>query len=60
VAIRTISNVAYRRNRTFWQRRQRRGDEIRVTRLQRVIAIFYGLRHMRFGDGARTIPSAPR
>lgn len=44
MATRTVSNAAYRRNRAFWQRRQRRGDEIRVTRLQRVIAIFYGLR----------------
>ena len=48
MAIRTISSVVYRRNRGFWQRRQRRGDEIRVTRLQRLIAVFYGLRHMRF------------
>jgi hypothetical protein len=48
VAIRTISNTLYRRNRTFWQRRQRRGDEIRVTRLQRIIAVFYGVRHIRF------------
>ena len=48
MAIRTISNTLYRRNRAFWQRRQRRGDEIRVTRLQRVIAGFYGLRHIHF------------
>ena len=48
MAIRTISNTAYRRNRAFWQRRQRRGDQIRVTRLQRVIAVFYGLRNLRF------------
>ena len=48
MAIRTISNTLYRRNRAFWQRRQRRGDEIRVTRLQRTIAVFYGLRHIRF------------
>ncbi|HWI37222.1 MAG TPA: hypothetical protein VNU64_12280 [Burkholderiales bacterium] len=48
MAIRTISNTLYRRNRAFWQRRQRRGDEIRVTRLQRIIAVFYGVRHMRF------------
>jgi len=48
MAIRTISNAMYRRNRGFWQRRQRRGDEIRVTRLQRLIAVFHGLRHMRF------------
>jgi hypothetical protein len=44
MAIRTISSAVYRRNRAFWQRRQRRGDQIRVTRLQRVIAIFYGFR----------------
>ena len=48
MAIRTISSAAYARNRSFWQRRQRRGDEIRVTRLQRVIAVLYSLRHMRF------------
>jgi hypothetical protein len=48
MAIRTINSAVYRRNRAFWQRRQRRGDEIRVTRLQHVIAVFYGLRHMRF------------
>jgi len=44
MAIRTISSAVYRRNRAFWQRRQRRGDEIRVTRLQRIIAVFYGYR----------------
>lgn len=44
MAIRTISSAVYRRNRAFWQRRQRRGDEIRVTRLQRIIAVFYGFR----------------
>ena len=48
MAIRTISSTAYSRNRRFWQRRQRRGDEIRVTRLQRLVAVFYGQRHMRF------------
>jgi hypothetical protein len=48
MAIRTISSVVYQRNRAFWQRRQRRGDQIRVTRLQRIIAVFYGLRHMRY------------
>ena len=48
MAVRTISSAAYARNRAFWQRRQRRGDQIRVTRLQRIIAVFYGLRHMRF------------
>jgi hypothetical protein len=47
MAIRTISTVAYRRNRAFWQRRQRRGDEIRITRLQRIVAVFYGLRPTR-------------
>jgi hypothetical protein len=47
MAIRTISNVRYRRNRSFWQRRQRRGDEIRITRLQRIVAVFYGLRPLR-------------
>lgn len=48
MAVRRISNTLYRRNRAFWQRRQRRGDEIRVTRLQQVIAVFYSLRHMRY------------
>ena len=48
MAIRTISSAAYRRNRAFWQRRQRRGDQIRVTRLQRIIAVFYGLRNLPF------------
>jgi hypothetical protein len=44
MAIRTINSVLYRRNRAFWLRRQQRGDEIRVTRLQRVFTILYGLR----------------
>ena len=48
MAIRTVSSTAYARNRAFWQRRQRRGDEIRVTRLQRIIAVLYGLQHMSF------------
>jgi hypothetical protein len=47
MAIRTISSVVYRRNRAFWQLRQRRGDQIRVTRLQQVVAVLYGLRHLR-------------
>jgi hypothetical protein len=49
MAIRTISCVSWRRNRRFWQRRQKCGDEIRVTRLQRIVAVFYGLRSLRFG-----------
>jgi hypothetical protein len=48
MAIRTISNTRWRRNRSFWQRRQRRGDEIRITRLQRIVAVFYGLHPVRF------------
>lgn len=48
MAIRTISSATYRRNRRFWQRRHRRGDEIRVTRLHRIIAVFYGLPRIRF------------
>jgi hypothetical protein len=48
MAIRTISCAAYRRNRSFWQRRQRSGDEIRITRLQRLVAVFYGLRRFHF------------
>ena len=47
MAIRTISSTVYRRNRAFWQRRHRRGDEIRVTRLHRVIAVFYGMARLR-------------
>jgi len=47
MAIRTISSTVYRRNRAFWQRRHRSGDEIRVTRLQRIIAVFYGMRRAR-------------
>jgi len=48
MAVRRISNTLYRRNRSFWQRRQRRGDEIRITRLQRLVAVFYGLRRLHF------------
>jgi hypothetical protein len=47
MAVRTITNVRYSRNRAFWLQRQRRGDQIRVTRLHRLIAVFYGLRHVR-------------
>jgi hypothetical protein len=47
MAVRTISNVTYSRNRAFWLQRQRRGDQIRITRLQRIIAVLYGLRHSR-------------
>ena len=57
MAVRTISNTLYRRNRSFWQRRQRRGDEIRVTRLQRVIAVFYGLAYALLALRARYSPS---
>ena len=44
MAIRTISNVAFSRNRAFWQRRRRRGDDIHLTRMHRLVAILYGLR----------------
>ncbi|HUQ74182.1 MAG TPA: hypothetical protein VM183_05600 [Burkholderiales bacterium] len=54
MAVRTITSVVYSRNRAFWLRRQRRGDQIRVTRLQRVIAVLYGLRHLRTTRRAAT------
>jgi len=44
MAIRTISNTAYSRNRAFWQRRRRRGDDIHLTRMHRLVAILYGMR----------------
>ena len=44
MAIRTISNVAFSRNRAFWQRRRLRGDDIHLTRMNRLVAILYGLR----------------
>jgi hypothetical protein len=47
MAVRTISSVTYFRNRVFWLQRQRRGDQIRITRLQRLVAVLYGLRHVR-------------
>jgi hypothetical protein len=44
MAIRTISNVTFSRNPAFWQRRRRRGDDIHLTRMKRLVAILYGLR----------------
>jgi hypothetical protein len=44
MAIRRISSCSFRRNRAFWEKRRRHGDEIRVTRMRRVISILYGLR----------------
>ena len=38
MAIRSISKAAFSRNCAFWQKRRRR-DEIRVTRMGRVIAV---------------------
>jgi hypothetical protein len=43
MAIRRISKTVFSRNRTFWEKRRRRGDEIRVTRMGRVISILYAL-----------------
>ena len=39
MAIRRISKSVFSRNRAFWEKRRRRGDEIRVTRMGRVIAV---------------------
>jgi hypothetical protein len=44
MAIRTISSVAFSRNRAFWHARRRRGDDIHLTRMKRLVAILYGLR----------------
>jgi len=44
MATRTISTVAFSRNRAFWQRRRRRGDDIHLVRMKRLVAILYGLR----------------
>ena len=44
MAIRTISTVAFSRNRAFWQRRRRRGDDLHLMRMKRLVAIMYGLR----------------
>ena len=44
MAIRTISNAAFSRNRAFWHARRRRGDDIHLTRMKRLVAILYGLR----------------
>lgn len=44
MAIRTISSVAFSRNRAFWQRRRRQGDDIHLTRMKRLVAILHGLR----------------
>lgn len=44
MATRTISNSTFTRNRAFWLRRQRRGDDIHLTRMKRLTAILYGFR----------------
>jgi len=44
MAIRCISRAAFNRNRAFWEKRRRCGDEIRVTRMRRVISVLSGLR----------------
>ena len=44
MAIRSISKAAFSRNRAFWEKLRRRGDDIRVTRMRRVISILCGQR----------------
>jgi hypothetical protein len=44
MAIRSISRTVFSRNRAFWEKRRRRGDEIRVTRMRRIISVLSGLR----------------
>jgi len=44
MTIRRISKAAFSRNRAFWEKRRHRGDEIRVTRMRRVISVLCGLR----------------
>jgi len=47
MAIRSVSKAAFSRNRTFWEKRRRRGDEIRVTRMRRVIAVLCGFTRLK-------------
>ena len=47
MAKRSVSKAAFSRNRTFWEKRRRRGDEIRVTRMGRVIAVLCGFTRLR-------------
>jgi hypothetical protein len=44
MAVRRISRSLFSRNRSFWEKRRRCGDEIRVTRMRRVISVLSGLR----------------
>ena len=44
MTVRRVAYSAYRRNMRFWRRRQRLGDEIRVTRFGQVMAILCGRR----------------
>ena len=44
MTVRRIGYCAFRRNMRFWLRRQSLGEEIRVTRLGRVVQILYGMR----------------
>lgn len=39
MTVRRVAFSTFRRNRSFWRRRQRLGDEIRVTRFGQVMAI---------------------
>jgi hypothetical protein len=44
MTVRRVAFSAFRRNRGFWRRRQRLGDEIRVMRLGQIMAILCGTR----------------
>jgi hypothetical protein len=44
MTVRRVAYSAFRRNIRFWRRRQRLGDEIRVTRFGHVMAILCATR----------------
>ncbi|MFN2646896.1 MAG: hypothetical protein ABR570_18050 [Burkholderiales bacterium] len=44
MTVRRVAYSTYRRNMLFWRRRQKLGDEIRVTRFGQVMAILCATR----------------